>query len=187
MKKIFSSLLILAVASTAFAQSGKQNAKNEAKEIKKEALPVVVASPAQTSTDKKNENSEAVIINPNAAKMKFKEELYNFSEIPEGPQVTHEFKFSNTGKEPLILSNVRASCGCTTPTWPKEPVLPGKDAVILVTYNTQGRSGAFNKSITITSNADEPNKVIFIKGEVIKAEPEKSVPLEQPSLLMPKN
>jgi hypothetical protein len=125
--------------------------------------------------------------NPNAAKLIFKEESYNFSEVPEGPQVTHEFKFSNTGKEPLILSNVRASCGCTTPSWPKEPILPGKDGTILVTYNTQGRPGAFNKSITITSNADESNKVITIKGEVIKAEPEKSVPLEQPSLLAPKN
>jgi hypothetical protein len=126
--------------------------------------------------------------NPNAATLKFNtEETYSFGEIPEGPQVTHEFKFTNVGKEPLVLTNVRASCGCTTPSWPKEPVLPGKDAIILVTYNTQGRPGPFNKSITITSNADEPNKVIYIKGEVVKAEPEKSVPLETPSLLAPKN
>ncbi len=128
-----------------------------------------------------------VIINPNAAKMSFKEETYDFKEIPEGPQVTHEFKFTNTGKEPLVLSNVRASCGCTTPSWPKEPILPGKDAAILVTYNTQGRPGNFSKSITITSNSDSPNKVIYIKGEVVKAEPEKSVPLEQPSMLSPRN
>jgi len=53
--------------------------------------------------------------------------------------------------------------------------------------NTQGRPGAFNKSITITSNADTPEKIIYIKGEVVKAEPEKSVPVEQPSLLAPKN
>lgn len=133
------------------------------------------------------QTTEAKPANPNAAKMAFKEESYNFTEVPEGPQVTHEFKFTNTGKEPLILTNVRASCGCTTPSWPKEPILPGKDGAILVTYNTQGRPGAFNKSITITSNADAPEKIIYIKGEVVKAEPEKSVPVEQPSLLAPKN
>ena len=161
-----------------------QNAKVTSQEVKKEASSV---APAQSAGEKKTETAAPVVVNPNAAKMNFKEESYNFSEIPEGPQVTHEFKFSNTGKEPLILSNVRASCGCTTPSWPKEPVLPGKDAVILVTYNTQGRPGAFTKTITITSNADEPSKVISIKGEVVKAEPEKSVPLEKPSLLSPKN
>lgn len=124
--------------------------------------------------------------NPNAAKIIFKEESYNFGEIPEGPQATHEFKFTNTGKEPLILSNVKASCGCTTPSWPKEPVLPGKDGTILVTYNTQGRPGNFNKTITVTSNAAESNKIIDIKGEVVKAEPEKSVPVEGPNMLSPK-
>ena len=129
----------------------------------------------------------AVEVNPNAATIDFKEESYNFGEIPEGPQVTHEFKFSNEGKEPLILSNVRASCGCTTPSWPKEPVLPGKEATLLVTYNTQGRPGPFSKTITVTSNSNQPNKIISIKGEVVKADPAKSVPLEQPSLLTPKN
>ena len=127
----------------------------------------------------------AAVVNPNAAKIVFKEETYNFGDIPEGPQVTHEFKFTNTGKEPLILSNVRASCGCTTPSWPKEPILPGKDGTILVTYNTQGRPGNFSKTITITSNADDPNRVIDIKGDVVKAEPEKSVPVEGPSMLSP--
>lgn len=125
--------------------------------------------------------------NPNAPKFDFKEESYDFKEIPEGPQVTHEFKFTNVGKEPLILSNVRASCGCTTPSWPKEPILPGKDGNIVVTYNTQGRPGPFTKSVTISSNSDTPNKVIIIKGDVIKEDPEKSVPKEQPSMLSPRN
>jgi hypothetical protein len=129
----------------------------------------------------------AVNNNPNAAKIIFKEEKHNFGEIPEGPAVTTEFKFTNTGKEPLILSNVRASCGCTTPSWPKEPILPGKDGTIVVTYNTQGRPGNFTKTVTVTSNASEPNKVITINGEVIKEEPNKSVPVEQPSMLSPKN
>ncbi|MES2621702.1 MAG: DUF1573 domain-containing protein [Bacteroidota bacterium] len=131
------------------------------------------------------EDATPVVVNPNAANISFKEVTYNFGEIPEGPQATHEFKFVNTGKEPLILSNVRASCGCTTPSWPKEPILPGKEGAILVTYNTQGRPGNFSKTITITSNANESNKVIDIKGDVIKPDPEKSVPLEGPSMLSP--
>jgi len=65
--------------------------------------------------------------------------------------------------------------------------LPGKEGTIVVTYNTQGRPGNFTKTITITSNADEPNKIITINGEVIKEEPNKSVPVEQPSMLSPKN
>ena len=146
----------------------------------------LLAQQGAPQTDKKEEGG-AVVINPNAPKINFYEELYDFKEIPEGPQATHEFKFKNTGKEPLILSNVKASCGCTTPSWPKDPILPGKESTILVTYNTQGRPGPFTKSITITSNSDSPNKVINIKGDVIKAEPEKSVPTETPSMLSPKN
>jgi hypothetical protein len=141
-------------------------------------------APATNNAGEKKTETPA---NPNAPKIIFGQESFDFGEVPEGPQVTHEFKFNNTGKEPLVLSNVRASCGCTTPSWPKDPVLPGKEATILVTYNTQGRPGSFTKSVTVTSNAEPNTKVIYIKGEVIKAEPEKSVPTEAPSLLTPKN
>lgn len=158
MKKNFLFLLLLTAATFSFAQQAK---------------------PAETKP--------AAATNPNAPVLNFKEESYNFGEITEGPQVTHEFKFTNDGKEPLVLSNVKASCGCTTPSWPKDPVLPGKEATILVTYNTQGRPGNFNKSITITSNATTPSKVIYIKGEVVKADPAKYVPMEQPSMLAPKS
>lgn len=124
--------------------------------------------------------------NPNAPVFKFQEELFDFGDIPEGPQVTHEFKFKNVGKEPLVLSNVKASCGCTTPSWPKEPVLPGKEAAVTATYNTQGRVGPFTKAISITSNASEATKVITIKGNVLSVEQEKSVPVKAPSLMAPK-
>lgn len=142
---------------------------------------------AQTTTATETRGATAAPNNPNAPKIVFREENFNFGDIPEGPAVTHEFKFTNTGREPLVLSNVKASCGCTTPNWTKEPVLPGKEGVITVTYNTQGRPGGFNKTVTITSNADEPNKIITIKGEVQKEDPAKSVPMEQPSMLTPRN
>ena len=125
--------------------------------------------------------------NPNAAKIKFVQEIHDFGTVIEGPQVTYDFKFKNEGKEPLILSNVRASCGCTVPTWPKEPILPGKESVISATYNTQGRPGNFTKTITVESNASEGNKVVTIKGDVIKPEDDKSIPLARPSMLKTNN
>lgn len=97
---------------------------------------------------------------------KFKEETFDFGNIKEGPQATHTFEFTNTGDQPIIISNAQASCGCTTPDWTKEPIMPKGKGMIKATYNTEGRAGAFNKSITITSNAIESNKVIFIKGTV---------------------
>lgn len=135
-------------------------------------------------------NKPAVIVsatNPNAPKIKFVEELHDFGTVIEGPQVTHDFKFKNEGKEPLILSNVRASCGCTVPTWPKEPILPGKESVISATYNTQGRPGNFTKTITVESNASDGSKVVTIKGDVIKPEDDKSIPLAKPSMLKTNN
>ncbi len=102
------------------------------------------------------------------AKITFAEESYDFGKINEekGP-VTHEFVFTNTGAQPLIIQNVKASCGCTSPDWSKEPILPGKKGFVKATYNPQGRPGPFNKSITVTSNAENSTVILTIKGEVI--------------------
>ena len=87
-----------------------------------------------------------------------------------GADATHEFKFKNTGNQPVIIANVQASCGCTTPDWTKTPVLPGKMGVIKAMYNSAGRPGVFNKTVTVTSNATEPSKVLSIKGSVLTKE-----------------
>ncbi len=100
----------------------------------------------------------------------FKEESFDFGTFSEGIQAEHEFTFTNTGTTPIIITNVRASCGCTTPNWTKDPVPPGGTGVIKASYNSKGRPGVFNKSITITSNAIESSKVLFIKGVVNKEE-----------------
>lgn len=121
------------------------------------------------------------------AQITFAEDKFSFGEIEEGPKVNHEFTFTNTGTEPLILSNVKASCGCTTPSWPKDPILPGEEGTILVTYNTARRVGAFNKSITITSNASEATKVIYISGKVIAVPEEETMPIKQPLMMAPSN
>ncbi len=104
--------------------------------------------------------------NPNAPKMDFESEVVDYGTIEQGADGVREFKFTNNGKEPLIISNARGSCGCTVPTWPKEPIKPGESSVIKVKYDTK-RLGAINKSVTITSNASEPTKVVRIKGQII--------------------
>jgi Protein of unknown function (DUF1573) len=127
------------------------------------------------------------VVNPNAPKIVFKENEFDFKSVDEGPKITHEFIFTNKGKEALVLSNVKASCGCTTPVWPKEPILPGQEGKILVTYNTSGRPGPFTKSITITSNADEANKVITIRGTVTSVPEKNTVPVKEGNMLNPDN
>ena len=83
------------------------------------------------------------------------------------------FTFTNTGNEPLLLTNVRAGCGCTVPQWPREPLLPGDSAEIKVRYTTLNRPHQINRSIVVTSNAtNKPTQVLRLKGSVIEPPPE---------------
>lgn len=101
-------------------------------------------------------------------KFEFDKIQHDFEQVTEGNIASHEFTFTNTGSAPIIIQNVRASCGCTTPYWTREPVLPGQKGKIKAAYNSKGRPGVFNKTITITSNADEPSKRLTIKGNVVR-------------------
>lgn len=117
---------------------------------------------------------DAKEVNKNAPQFKFKGgDTWDFGTLKEGPVAEHVFEFTNAGKEPLIIVNASASCGCTTPEWPKEPVLPGKTSKITVRYNTQGRVAPFTKDVYIQSNAMVPDGgeryTIHIKGTVVAA------------------
>ena len=93
---------------------------------------------------------------------------HDFGKINEKDgNVTYKFEFTNKGKAPLVVSKVQASCGCTTPSWSKEPIEAGKKGAITVTYNTLGRPGVFTKTITVYSNDSIAQVVLIIKGEVI--------------------
>ena len=104
-------------------------------------------------------------VNPNAPEMTFEKESYDYGTIKQGADGGCEFKFKNTGKEPLVIANARGSCGCTVPTWPKEPIMKGETGVIKVHYDTK-RVGAFTKTVTIESNAKTTPRVLTIKGTV---------------------
>lgn len=105
--------------------------------------------------------------------LQLKDPEYNFSQIPQGKPVYHNFVIVNSGKEPLKLDNVQASCGCTTPEWSHDAIAPGAQAEIKVGYNAAAE-GAFDKVITITYNNGQ-TKMLKIKGTVWKA-PEGSAP-----------
>lgn len=80
--------------------------------------------------------------------------IYDFGQMTEGDTVEHSFEFTNTGEFPLIINNITASCGCTTPEWPREPVAPGAKSSIRVRFNSRGKQGEQSKTITVFANTD---------------------------------
>ena len=116
-----------------------------------------------------NINAQEVTVET-GPKIEFEKEVHDYGTIQQYGNGTYEFKFTNTGNEPLMISNAKGSCGCTVPEWPRQPIAPGESAVIKVKYDTK-RVGPFGKSVTIQSNAvNSPSKVIRIKGKVEQAE-----------------
>ena len=114
---------------------------------------------AQSSEDQSAEK-------PTKPFIKFEKTTHNYGEVKYKGDGTCSFKFQNKGKEPLLLTKVRASCGCTTPSWPKEPIKSGKTATIKVKYNTRIK-GNFAKSIRVYSNAKNSPILLRIKGKVV--------------------
>jgi hypothetical protein len=98
--------------------------------------------------------------------MKFEKETHDFGKIKPGDTVTYDFKFTNAGKSPLIITSGYASCGCTTPTWPKAPVKPGEGGIIHVKFDSKGKMGLQDKLITITANTNPADNHVHLIGEV---------------------
>ncbi len=98
--------------------------------------------------------------------IKFEEAVYDFGVADEGAVVKHVYKFKNTGSEPLIISNAKGSCGCTVPTWPKQPISPGGTGEIAVEFNTKGKPGRQSKQVTVTANTNPTDSHLEITGEV---------------------
>ncbi|MFV0565498.1 MAG: DUF1573 domain-containing protein [Flavobacteriaceae bacterium] len=105
-------------------------------------------------------------VNPNAGILSFQTDEIDYGTIQQNADGERIFTFTNTGKSPIIISQVKTSCGCTVPAYDKTPVLPGQKSEIKVKYATS-RTGAFKKTITVVSNASETSKVLRIKGNVL--------------------
>jgi len=102
----------------------------------------------------------------NAPVMKFENDTHDFGKIKTGDKVTYDFKFTNTGKSPLIITDAVATCGCTKPEVPKAPVKPGENGVIHVTFNSAGKVGLQDKQITVTANTNPAQSRVHLIGEV---------------------
>lgn len=102
--------------------------------------------------------------------IKFDEDKFDFGELTQGDIVHHTFSFTNTGSNPLIITNAVGSCGCTVPTYPKEPIAPGAKGNIEVQFNSAGKEGLQNKTVTLTANTEPPPTVLTITSNVKKKE-----------------
>ena len=132
-----------------------------------------VASVSKTATEPvKPVSAQTTPAVPTAAPVgktttiKFEETSYAWGSVNEGDKMTHMFKFKNAGSNDLIISDARGSCGCTVPEWPKEPIKPGKSGVIKVVFDSKGKPGDQQKTVTLTANTEPANTVLTIKGAV---------------------
>ena len=152
MKKILTLGLLLVLGDTA---SNAQETSKAAKKIK--------AKTASVSTPKVE-----------GAGMMFATETIDYGNIAYNSDGKREFVFTNNGNKPLIITNAQSTCGCTIPNYPREPIAPGAKGVIGVKYDTSRAGQAFNKTITLTTNAAQSTKTLTIKGNVLAAEAPKS-------------
>ena len=134
-------------------------AQNSSKESLKKA----------TSDKSLKEGTQTQGPNTEGPQISFDTTEYNFGKIKTGDKITHIFEFANEGTEPLLLLGVRTSCGCTAPSWPKDPVMPGKKGEVKIVFDSTGKSGSQNKKITVSSNANNNSSFeLYLRGEVEK-------------------
>ncbi|MET4084002.1 hypothetical protein ABIB40_003975 [Pedobacter sp. UYP30] len=131
------------------------------------SLAFVACHNANTQVKDAMSTDSNTVAKADAPVIKFAEEIHQFAKINEGDKVSYNFKFTNTGKSPLIISSATATCGCTIPEPPKEPILPGKDGFIKVVFNSEGKPGINDKVITVTSNANPNVSSVHLVGEVV--------------------
>lgn len=135
----------------------------------------VTTSNAQETTKKlKATNTKLATAKVNGAGMVFVTETIDYGTVAYNSDGRREFVFTNNGNKPLIITNAQGSCGCTVPTYPKEPIAPGAKGVIGVKYDTSRAGQAFTKTVTLTTNAVVPSKTLTIKGNVSAADAAKS-------------
>ncbi len=107
----------------------------------------------------KQQQAEAVVDPETAAQLAFAEANFDFGNLPSGAKVEHYYKFTNTGKSPLIIKDAKGSCGCTVPEWPKEPIAPGASDSIKIEYNAGSQKGKQHKTVTLTTNTVKGKEV----------------------------
>lgn len=171
MKSISSSLvlgMLLVFAATLIScqNSGSDAAKDEARADIENTDGAAVT----TSDNSATPNAAEEVPTGPLTSIEFAENKHDYGLIEQGEKVAHVFKFKNTGNDPLVLSNVKPSCGCTTPSWTKEPIAPGGEGEIHVEFDSKGKSGKQTKTVTVTANTDPAKTILTITGEIVKEE-----------------
>ena len=122
---------------------------------------------ANPTIDNPNVASDTEALNPNAPVLTFAEKQFDFGDIQPDSKVNHTFKFTNTGKTPLLIADATASCGCTTPNWTKEPIAPGATGELEVQFDSRGKQGLISKEVNVRANTQPSTTTIYIKGSVL--------------------
>lgn len=131
------------------------------------ALSLSLGTMSFTKADKGDQKTNKAV-SAKTASVTWKSQQINIGEVPQGKPVTFEFEFTNGGKEPVLITDVKASCGCTTPDYSKSPVKKGEKGMVKAVYNAAA-VGAFSKNITVTTSADPNPIVLTISGTVLAA------------------
>ena len=126
---------------------------------------------SKINPSKQTKVSLSQVDRPTDVQMTFDATEWDFGEIIQGDVVAHAFEFTNTGKDPLIITDAKGSCGCTVPEWPKAPIAPGEQAEIKVQFNSRSKPGVQNKTVTVTANTYPKVTRLKIKANVNKANP----------------
>jgi hypothetical protein len=153
MKKL---LYIIAIVTTAGMTSCGSKENGEEKE---QLSPEIINNPATASAPA--DSGEVAL-----PEFSFEKDQHHFGVITQGEKVTYSFKFKNTGKGPLIISSASATCGCTVPEYTKDPVQPGEEGYINVTFNSEGKAGMESKTVTLIANTIPNTKVLTISAEI---------------------
>ena len=135
-----------------------------------DADPAAVQEPAPATGNADIIRNPVAIQEPDstsAARMDFAETEYQFGEVDEGAIVRHTFRFTNSGKVPLLITDARSTCGCTVPSYPKEPVAPGASGTVEVVFNTAHKNGRQRKPVTLTANTYPSITTIYVDGTVL--------------------
>lgn len=158
MNKIIGTFLILGMSSLFVACSGEKASEASTQETTTATTDVTTSNMAAETT------TEEVVAN--VAVIQFQETEFDFGKIKEGDKVEHVFKFKNTGDVPLILTAVQPSCGCTASDYTKDPVAPGGEGTISLTFDSNGKPGPVNKTATVKANIEGGQTLISFKGNV---------------------
>lgn len=154
-------LSFVAFVALAFATTGCQQASDDVREAARETLQTVTPGDAAPEAP-----SVAVPAGP-VTTMSFADNgTHDFGTVTEGELVTHTFTFTNTGEEPLIISDAKGSCGCTVPSKPTAPIAPGEEGEITVQFNSKNKKGARNQKVTVTANTNPAQTFIYLTGTV---------------------